>query len=240
MAKFLTTAGVTYHQEELFKNAKKQIIIISPYLKLSRNMFERIKAAKDRGVEIIICYGKTELDDKTFKEVQLLGKLYFYEEMHAKCYISENELIIGSMNLYEASEKNREMAVFGTIYDDKKMYEDAKGEALLIIENAQPVSGSLQPKTTDFITKSSIPKQGSLFGDDLPFANNSLDRKKGHCLRCGMPIDFNPSKPLCYYCYEEWDEYGNPFYKEDFCHGCGNMYRTSYAEPLCKRCERIL
>ena len=37
--------------------------------------------------------------------------VYFNEKLHAKCYMNEDTAIITSMNLYEASEKNRELGV---------------------------------------------------------------------------------------------------------------------------------
>jgi phosphatidylserine/phosphatidylglycerophosphate/cardiolipin synthase-like enzyme len=112
MAEFLTTTGVSHHIENIIKTAKKNLYLISPYLKLTKNFYERLKDASDRGVVIEIYYGKNELD---FTEKQKLNQLrnvqlFFSANLHAKCFYNEETMVITSMNMYEFSEKNnREM-----------------------------------------------------------------------------------------------------------------------------------
>ena len=48
MATVLSTTGIVYNIEELIKTAKKEIVIISPYNKLSQNYLERFKPLKTK------------------------------------------------------------------------------------------------------------------------------------------------------------------------------------------------
>ncbi len=45
MPKFLTTTGVSYEIENVIKGAKYKLALVSPYLKLSKNFYERLRDA---------------------------------------------------------------------------------------------------------------------------------------------------------------------------------------------------
>ncbi|MDQ7089342.1 MAG: phospholipase D-like domain-containing protein [Methylococcales bacterium] len=112
MAEFLTTSAGTYQIEQIILTAKDQLFLFSPYLKFSKTMFERLKDTAERNIKITIIYGKNEL--KATEKQKLLSldnvSLYFFENLHAKCYFNEGSMVITSMNIYEFSEKNnREM-----------------------------------------------------------------------------------------------------------------------------------
>ena len=61
MAKFLTTSGTSHFIEEIIRTAKRKLILVSPYLKISKTLHERLADATNRGVEIVVVYGKDEL-----------------------------------------------------------------------------------------------------------------------------------------------------------------------------------
>jgi len=61
MAEFLTTSGTSHHIENIIMEAKQKLLLVSPYLKLSKTLHERLKDASERGVKIKIIYGKDEL-----------------------------------------------------------------------------------------------------------------------------------------------------------------------------------
>ena len=114
MAKFLTTSGVSYQVELIIKEAKKKLVLISPYVKISKVLLERLQNASDKGVQIILIYGKDELKPVEKKQLNSIEnlKLYYYHNLHAKCYFNEKTMVVTSMNLYEFSDKhNREMGV---------------------------------------------------------------------------------------------------------------------------------
>ena len=58
MAKLLTTKGITYFLDEIFKTSKEYIHIVSPYIKIDNQLQERIFEAADNGLKITLIYGK--------------------------------------------------------------------------------------------------------------------------------------------------------------------------------------
>jgi hypothetical protein len=143
MAKFLTTSGVSHEVENIVKEAKKKLVLISPYIQINKMLLERLKIASAKGVQITFIYGKTELnliEKKQLESIENL-KLYFYPNLHAKCYFNEKLMVITSMNLYAFSEKNnREMGILINKVDDIEVFNDAVEEALSIVKSAQKKS----------------------------------------------------------------------------------------------------
>ncbi|WP_395063218.1 phospholipase D family protein [Flavobacterium sp.] len=147
MAEFLTTSGVSYQVESIIKEAKKKLVLISPFVQISKVLIERLHNASEKGVQIILIYGKDEL--KPFEKEQLNSienlKLYFYQNLHAKCYFNEKTMVITSMNLYEFSEKhNREMGVLIKKNDDLAMFKDVIEETSSIIKSSKLVKSNVQ------------------------------------------------------------------------------------------------
>jgi len=139
MPKFLTTAGATYHIEDIIQNATKSVTLITPYLKLSQTLAERLKDADKAGLKITLIFGKEELkSDQKAILLQLKNlEIFYLENLHAKCYYNEEYLVLSSMNLYETSQnKNREMGVLFNAQEDKEMYEAAIKEAISIKNSA--------------------------------------------------------------------------------------------------------
>ncbi|PKG42785.1 phospholipase D family protein [Psychroflexus sp. MES1-P1E] len=131
MAKFLTTVATSFYIEEIILNAKTSLTLVTPYLKLSKNLIERIMDADNRGIVITLIYGKNKLHANEQRKLDVLNnlELYFCENLHAKCYHNEDSMIITSMNLYEFSEKNnREMGIFVEKDIDLKIFEDSLRE----------------------------------------------------------------------------------------------------------------
>ena len=52
MADFLTTNGTSSEIENIIIDAKKELTLVSPYLKLSKTFYERLRDADQRGVKI--------------------------------------------------------------------------------------------------------------------------------------------------------------------------------------------
>ena len=228
MAEFLTTHGTAYQIENIIKGAKRDLYLVSPYLQLSGILFERLVDADKRGVKIYIIYGKDELNEEQWKQLEKLKNLkaYFSQNLHAKCYFNEAIMIITSMNMYEYSEKNnKEMGVLINRVDDEKVFTDAEHELYSIIENAEEHHYSK-------INVEADSKLGTK-------ANKKY--KKGYCIRCGINLSYNPGKPYCLPCYEVWASFSNPLYEERFCHSCGKTVGTTTLEkPECYECFRSM
>lgn len=217
--KFLTTLEASAKVEKIIREAKKELIIITPFLKLSKLFLERFRDADNRGVRIKLVYGKKELDSKEQNNLEQLKNLELYscESLHAKCYFNEQQMVITSLNLYDYSIKNnREMGVYIKREENEKLFNDALTEANSIIHSA-------------ILEKISLEK-GILPEDE------GVNHRTGFCIRHHENLSFNPDKPLCTSCYKVWVEFGDPDYPENYCHACGKVASTSLRKPLCWNC----
>ena len=141
MAKFLTTIELSYQILQIIKTADREIILVTPYIKLSPNLKDNLAEANRKGKEITLIYGKSGLskEEKTFLDSLDNLSIYFHENLHAKCYFNEFSMLITSMNLYEFSEKrNKEFGVFiEREFDEDGIYDDVIEEVLVIIRSAK-------------------------------------------------------------------------------------------------------
>ena len=142
MAKFLNTSGTNFFLEELIKNAKERLILISPYLRLNDRIKELLEDKDRLKIDVRIVYGKSDLHPDEIKWMQKLDyvRVSFCKNLHAKCYINESECIISSLNLYEFSQvNNNEMGILVRKYEDNEVFKDAYEEAQRIIRISDEV-----------------------------------------------------------------------------------------------------
>jgi len=147
MAKFLNTSATNYYLEELIKNARERLIIISPFLKLNDRIKELLEDKNRMKIDIRIVYGKSELQPEEINWLKELSfvRTSFCKNLHAKCYMNEENCIITSLNLYEFSQiNNNEMGVFISRNEDTGIYKDAYEEAQRIIRISDEIRISLE------------------------------------------------------------------------------------------------
>lgn len=229
MAEFLTTQGTSYQIERIILLAEKFVCLVSPYLKLSKTFLERLKDANERNVAIAIIYGKEELKDSEKEQLARLSelKLFFSENLHAKCYLNEKDMVITSMNMYEFSEKNnREMGVHINKAKDRALYDNAYKEVKSIIKAAEQQHFEYDKEENETVIEEFEPVYGRKRNQD----------HKGYCIRCQKQEPFDPEKPYCYECYLIWAQYENYDYEENYCHCCGNRDNSSMNYPQCRSC----
>lgn len=156
MAKFLNTSATNFFLEELIKNAKERLILISPFLRLNDRIKELLEDKDRLKIDIRIVYGKSDLHPDEIKWMQKLDyvRLSFCKNLHAKCYMNESECIISSLNLYEFSQvNNNEMGILVRKYEDNEVFKDAYEEAQRIIRISEEVRISLDEVKTDSSSK---------------------------------------------------------------------------------------
>lgn len=178
MPKFLNTEGLSTWIPRIIEETQRELVIITPYMQLSDKIYKLLLDAEMRGVETIIIYRENKLSDKEKEKLKSIDNLNLmhHPNIHAKCYYSENYLLIASMNLYEYSEiNNREMGVllnrkviedeeeddFGRGYDSPEVFENALKEIVEIINGAHLEKMSRETLTEGFemdILKSSKEK----------------------------------------------------------------------------------
>lgn len=234
MAEFLTTNGTSYNIENIIIEAKNRLVLISPYLQLSKTFYERLKDASNRNVRVTIVYGKDELKPNEKNSLAELKnvELKYFQNLHAKCYLNESKMVITSMNMYEFSEKtNREMGVLIENTKDKELFEKALAEVKSILESAEGIP--LQKTERNKEIKSIENKH----------SNNKpkyQSKPRGYCIRCEERIDLNPTRPYCGDCFSIWAQYENPDYEENVCHMCGEYADTSMNKPLDFDCYKMV
>jgi hypothetical protein len=131
MAKFLTTNGLNYVIEQIIKDAKERIVLISPYLKLNSRIKELLSDGYRPDVNIRIVYGKRELDAPERQWLRTVPHIRtgFCQNLHAKCYLNESLAVITSLNLHLYSQQNNnEMGVMVKRGNDQQMFFDITSE----------------------------------------------------------------------------------------------------------------
>ena len=147
MAKFLNTSATNYFLEELIKDAKDRLVLVSPFLKLNDRMKELLSDKNRLKIDVRIVYGKSELQPQEIDWLRGLTyiRTSFCKNLHAKCYLNEELCIITSLNLYEFSQvNNNEMGVLIRRSEDGALYKDAYEEAQRIIRISDEVRISLE------------------------------------------------------------------------------------------------
>ena len=147
MAKFLNTSATNYFLEELIKNARDRLILISPFLKLNERMRELLADKNRLKIDVRIVYGKSELQPEEISWLKELTyiRTSFCKNLHAKCYMNEETAIITSLNLYEFSQvNNNEMGVLILRNEDPELYKDTYEEAQRIIRISDEVRISME------------------------------------------------------------------------------------------------
>jgi hypothetical protein len=214
MAKFLNTTGISHQLEKLIQNTKKQLILVSPYLQVNERIKQLIKSIASQNKDIAIIYraDKVRPDDFNWITSQAGVKAYRSNNLHAKCYINDDEAIITSMNLYSHSqENNHEMGVYILKSADEELFNDTMKEVKYLL--------SISDEEKKTVEKS---------------INGSSKQPTGYCIRTGVPMPFNIKRPMCSEAYRKWEEYSNEDYPEKYCHFSGEQSHgeTSKKQPV--------
>jgi len=152
MATFLNTRKAVAALEDLMKHAEEKLILISPYLKLSKDFKELLTYRNSKDKITTVIFGKQELkpDEMKFLESLRFVILKFNEDLHAKCYVNDKKMIITSLNLYEFSmANNKEMGVLVDLDNpnDKELYDAAFEEIQFIEDTSQKFEFNVSAKS---------------------------------------------------------------------------------------------
>ncbi len=222
MAQFLDTTGISYHLQQMINNANEKLILISPYLKINERIKKSLEEKDKFKIDIRLIYGKSDLQPSENNWLKSLRSIRtsFCKDLHAKCYLNENEAIITSMNLYDFSEVNNyEMGIFVEKAKDADLYNEIYKEVNRLIRTSDEI------KVTVFTVPNVV--------KEAPKANRD---SKGYCIRCHSEIKLNPVVPYCKSCYNTWKKYEDDKYEEKFCHICGKANKSSLIKPTCYEC----
>lgn len=232
MADFLTTAGVACAIDNILASAKQEVVLISPYIKLNPRLMARLRDCGQREVPITFVYGKSDLcreEEARLRSIAHL-RLYYYEHLHAKCYLNEHTAIITSMNLYAFSEQtNAEMGVELSLRKDRLAYRELREEVEAILRGAECKFGAPVQAAS---RRAAFPSQSRT---DQRATQSAEVASHYHCIRCRSHQ--SSSQALCGSCYEVWARWENPSFPERWCQRCGEAAHVSYRAPECKVCR---
>jgi len=225
MAKFLDTTGISYYLQQLINNAHERLVLISPYLKINERIKQSLEDKHRLKIDIRMIYGKNELQPEENNWLKSLNSVRtsFCKNLHAKCYLNEQEALITSMNLYEFSEvNNNEMGIYVTKQEDAQLYHDIYAEVQRLIR----ISDELQVSVEKVISNEPAIETAA----PAPLVETA------YCISCKAEIKRNPRAPYCLKCYREWTKIQNSTQVEQYCHICGCEHATSLVKPMCYHC----
>ena len=227
LATFLgETTDISYHLQHLVKDTRERLYLISPYLKLNDRFRQELEDVLRFRPEIMLVFKEHQLKTADLNWLAGLPSIHTSacENLHAKCYLNENEAIITSMNLYEFSqEHNREMGIHVSREQDPDLYGAILAGAKKVIRGSEEIR----------ITVSQVPKTMST-------AEPKPRDEPGYCIRCHAAIKLDPKVPYCKDCYKVWktEKHKNNDYAENFCHVCGKPNGSSLNKPSCYDCYK--
>jgi len=146
--------------------------------------------------------------------------------------MNDDKLVITSLNLYEFSmANNKEMGVLVDRNDptDTQLFEDAFKEVDYILQTS--IGFDLNAPKQEFTKQA----------DHKPIKEKAIsqptNKQSGYCIRTGVEIPFDVEKPMCKEAYKSWGKYGDPDYREKFCHFSGEASNgdTSMSKPILKK-----
>lgn len=177
MAKFLNTSATNYFLEELIKGAKDRLVLISPFLKLNDRIKELLEDKNRLKIDVRIVYGKSELQPQEIEwlKAQSYIRTSFCKNLHAKCYLNEENAIVTSLNLYEFSQiNNNEMGILIRRDDDAELYKDTYEEAQRIIRISDEVRISMERVSS--VEQEAAPATGNTDGSDEEVSSNGTQK----------------------------------------------------------------
>jgi hypothetical protein len=163
MAKFITAKQIKSELEELIKKADERLYIVSPYLRLSRDLRELLTYRNRLKKVTKIILGKSKLNPLQMTLLQGLRfvSLFFSENLHSKCYINDTKMIITPMSQYDFSMINNKgmgILIDKAIKEDSQVYAEAWKKIDLIEKTSKPFDFVAKP-TISMKAKKKKPKQ---------------------------------------------------------------------------------
>jgi phosphatidylserine/phosphatidylglycerophosphate/cardiolipin synthase-like enzyme len=242
---FLNTSNAYAQIEQIIDKATTEVVLISPYIRFPKPLLERLKYKDGQGIKTIVVCREKELDKDLGAQVRSDLKqlkhleLRFDDDLHAKCFFSQESMVITSLNLLESSErKNREMGVLLSSKEDAQVFKEARDEAKYIVDRAQKDS-AIRSIVSGIVKEAKSVMDTPFVEEPRRARTQSRDKLPGYCIRCGRSIAYALKEPYCLDCYRVWNKWKNPEHKETYCHSCGKpRERITMAKPLCATCYK--
>ena len=139
MVQFLNATSTYFEIENIISFAENKLVLISPYVQISKIMFERLYyASEKRSVNITLVCRRNDLKQDEYMALNKIPRLEMLDlpRLNAKCFYNEKSMIITSLNLVVSQVNNREMGILMTREKEPKAFADAVGEAESMMQMA--------------------------------------------------------------------------------------------------------
>lgn len=219
VTQFLRNEQLVGQLYQIIKNARKELVIVSPYIDVSVRFNNALKAAEKNNVKVTIISRKetaknvSKDDASRFDDFVKRGfEVYLVERLHAKLYFNETQGITASVNFNKSSQDNSEEIGIFTIDDSIiGQYRSYRDEMIEISDQKWTVGEEPKSDTAD---------------DNLAY-----------CIRTGKKIPFNLEKPYTDKAYASWSKWKNITYEEKFCHFTGESSdgETCFHTPILRK-----
>lgn len=135
--KYLDCSSVSKELMMLIEEAKQELTFVSYSLQISDEIKEKLfkKYRENPNLDITIIYGNTKLNDNDTSWISKIPTMSVYQKknLHAKCYVSENKVIVSSMNLYEYSQThNFEMGILFSKEENEEEWKRLKEDVFFL------------------------------------------------------------------------------------------------------------
>jgi uncharacterized RDD family membrane protein YckC len=145
MAKFVNGAMSYGAITEIINGAHDELYIVAPYLKIPQQTKNYIQNVDTRDIKFTIISRaeknlQRNVDDSDIQFLRDLksADVRVCENLHAKCFLNENEGLITSMNLHEHSQTyNWEMGIRFTKSEDPAIYDATLEEVQMIVKQSK-------------------------------------------------------------------------------------------------------
>lgn len=250
MAEFVKGNQLNSALEEIFENAEKKLIIISPFIKLHARFIDVLKSKiHDDDLKITVVFGKNEnnlsksfnVEDFNFLKDFPNIEIKYEPRLHAKYYANDFNALLSSMNLYDFSQNNNiefgiltkvafSLNLMGDTLDiDAQIYFDQVISNSKTLYKKVPVYESKMLGFSQKYVESEIEINEIEEIFNLPVSNKKRKETKpatemphiGYCIRTGEKIPFNPERPFSKKAFESWNKFKDKDYKEKYCHFSG-------------------
>jgi len=261
MPYFVSDSEISSSINDVIKEAKDFVWLISPYIKLHHTLKSALNDLKEKpNIKLVVVFGKNEEDfTKSFSsdEIEYFMSLpniqiYYEPRLHAKYYANERSGLLTSMNLYAFSQnENKEVGVSldnsdfkcakgyfeGLIRDASLVYHnESKFTDGGIFNKSKYIKSEIKcNKLLGIITDSgSINSKQENYSNDVKKERGKDDKniELGYCIRTGVRIELNYKKPFSEEAYKSWLKFQNEEYKEKYCHFSGE---ESFGETSFKK-----
>lgn len=172
MPLFIDTEAMSYAISEIIDSTNGELFIVSPFLDINEDLRAKIKNVDNSRNKLTFIYRENGLNEsnKSFLFELQNRDLIHSPNLHAKCYYNQQQMVVGSMNLYDYSQKNnwemgfsimrdKEPELFERIDEEvKKIIADEASNKLITFNDFRDTSTPIQYKNEIQTKVSGFPK----------------------------------------------------------------------------------